>query len=191
MLLLNIHTHRPLPPGEATVSSAGLHPWDVGEDWQQRLDSLHDDIMHADAIGECGLDRARPATFQLQHSAFEAQIALSEALRKPIILHCVRSTDDILRLKCGTTLPWIWHGFRGKPQQLQTLLRHGFYVSFGLRHNDDSLAQCPAERLFLETDDTPAHIDNLYERAATLRHTSINDLRTRVWDNAKAVFGEI
>ena len=139
-------------------------------------------------IGECGLDRLCATPYDLQLAAFEAQIALSEELCRPIILHCVRALDDVLRLKRGTTQPWIWHGFRGKPQQLQQLLDHGFYVSFGFRHHADSLRACPSDRLFLETDDTPAPIAPLYATAAGLRATTEDELREQLWDNVNALF---
>ena len=138
-------------------------------------------------IGECGLDRLCATPYDLQLAAFEAQIALSEELCRPIILHCVRALDDVLRLKRGTTQPWIWHGFRGKPQQLQQLLDHGFYVSFGFRHHADSLRACPSDRLFLETDDTPAPIAPLYATAAGLRATTEDELREQLWDNVNAL----
>ena len=134
-------------------------------------------------MGECGLDRLCATPYDLQLAAFKAQIALSEELQSPLILHCVRALDDVLRLKRGTTQPWIWHGFRGKPQQLQQLLDHGFYISFGFRHNVDSLRQCPSDRLFFETDDLPAPIVPLYAIAAQLRNTTPEVLCEQVWKN--------
>lgn len=134
-------------------------------------------------IGECGLDRLCATSYDLQLAAFEAQIRLSEELRRPLLLHCVRALDDVLRLKHGTRQPWIWHGFRGKPQQLQQLLDHGFYVSFGFRHNADSLRRCPPDRLFLETDDNPSPVAPLYATAAELRDTTAYELREQLWNN--------
>lgn len=139
-------------------------------------------------IGECGLDRLCATPYDLQLAAFEAQIALSEELCRPIILHCVRALDDVLRLKRGTTQPWIWHGFRGKPQQLQQLLDHGFYVSFGFRHNADSLRFCPPNRFFLETDDTLAPIASLYNTASSLHATTPQALNEQLWENVNALF---
>ena len=91
--------------------------------------------------------------------------------------------DDVLRLKRGTHQPWVWHGFRGKSTQLQQLLSHGFYVSFGLQYNVESLRQCPADRLFLETDDQPAPIAFLYNTAAQLRGTTTDLLCKQTWNN--------
>lgn len=188
MVYLNLHTHHPLPADERTVPSFGLHPWYVKEDWKQSLASLEAQQEGGEAfIGECGLDRVCATPYDLQLAAFEAQIALSEELRRPLILHCVRALDDVLRLKRGTTQPWIWHGFHGKPQQLQQLLDHGFYISFGFRHNADSLRLCPLDRFFLETDDQPAPIAPLYATAAELRNTTPEALCQQLWNNLKAL----
>lgn len=187
MPFLNIHTHQPLAEDEFTVPSYGVHPWDVtaAMDIPQAIQAA---IRGAESegfflIGECGLDRLCASPYDLQLAAFKEQIALSEQLQRPLILHCVRALDDVLRLKRGTRQPWIWHGFRGKPQQLQQLLDHGFYVSFGFRHNAESLRTCPADRLFLETDDDPRPIRLLYATAAALRHTTPEALAAQLQEN--------
>ena len=68
---------------------------------------------------------------------------------------------------------------------MQQLLKHGFYLSFGFHFNPDSLHTCPAERLFLETDDTSRPIADLYAIAATLRGTPPETLNQQCWDNAQ------
>ena len=194
---LNFHTHHPTPEGEATILSFGLHPWHLTEDWLTQLKALTSHLSPSPPnnsqippfIGECGLDRLCPTPYPLQLAAFEAQIHLSERLCRPLVLHCVRAVDDVLRLHRGITQPWIWHGFRGKPQQMQQLLTHGFYLSFGFHFNPDSLRTCPAERLFLETDDDPRPVADLYATAATLRATTPEALNQQCWDNAQ--FGNL
>ena len=184
ILYLNLHTHHPLSEDEATIPAFGLHPWYLTEDWKQDLSQLiaaHPEPFFL--VGECGLDRLCDIPYDRQLEAFEAQIAWSERLGCPLLLHCVHAVDDVLRLKRGTHQPWIYHGFRGKPQQLEQLLTHGFYVSFGFRHNADSLRTCPADRLFLETDDTPQPIAPLYVTAAQLRNTTSAALCEQLWHN--------
>ena len=85
----------------------------------------------------------------------------------------------------------MWHGFRGKPEQLHQLLGHGFYVSFGVKHNAESLAQCPAERLFLETDQEDTPIAPLYEHAAHVRNTTVEALQQQLWQNANTLFANM
>ena len=198
---------------ECTVPSLGLHPWHLpsAERLAEELEALERQLLAGAAeghermplsesahsrdcktatfsrpfVGECGLDRLCDTPYDLQLTAFEAQIQLSERLARPLVLHCVRAIDDALRLHRDTRQPWIWHGFRGKPQQLQQLLDHGFYVSFGLRYNTESLRQCPPERLFLETDDEPSPIAPLYEQAAALLDTTTTALNEQCWSNLR------
>ena len=184
---LNIHTHTPAHEDEQTFPAFGLHPWHLTDDWQSELSALEARISPPCFVGECGLDRLCSTPYPLQLAAFEAQIQLSERLALPLVLHCVRAIDDVLRLKHGTRQPWIFHGFRGKPQQLRQLLDHGFYVSFGFRHNVESLRACPLHRLFLETDDTPSPIAPLYATAATLLGTAPQALNRQLWQNATAL----
>lgn len=189
-MYLNFHTHQPLAEGEVTIPSYGLHPWYLTDRWQEELDEMAQgfDSSTRFLIGECGLDRVCTTPYDRQLAAFEAQIALSEQWERPLVLHCVRALDDVLRLKHGTRQPWIFHGFRGKPQQLEQLIAHGFHVSFGLHHNAESLRACPAERLFLETDDQPVPIAPLYEQAAQQRKTTTAGLREQLWRNVETIF---
>lgn len=187
-MLLNIHTHQPCPSGEQTIPSFGLHPWQVTAQWPDVLSRLMQQVQ-ADKpsgpflVGECGLDRVCDVPYQLQLQAFQAQIKWAGRLQCPLILHCVRALDDVLRLHRAATQPWIWHGFRGKPEQLRQLLRAGFYVSFGWRYNAESLRSCPPHRLFLETDDGPAAIGPLYAQVAAERGIAVQALAAQVWEN--------
>lgn len=138
-------------------------------------------------IGECGLDRLYRDTYELQLKAMQAHIQLSERLAVPMIVHCVKAFDDLLRLHRQATLPWIIHGFRGNPQQLAQLLSHGLYVSFGYKYNRDSLLACPLDRMFLETDDTALPIAPLYEQVAEARDISIEQLATRILSTTAAL----
>ena len=203
MHYLNIHTHHPLHDGETTINAFGVHPWHLNDDATNGaaqvkehiradiraagMNVLRDGQGHPFAIGECGLDRLTAIPYDVQLAAFQAQIELSEELGCPLILHCVRAVDDVLRMKHGTRQAWIFHGFRGKPQQMLQLLDHGFYISFGLRHNAESLSLCPAERLFLETDDTPLPISSLYATAAAQRGTTPEALAAQCLQNLSSI----
>ena len=188
MDFLNIHTHHELPEGETTVLSVGLHPWYLTEDWMEKMPEIEQMLMNRESfVGECGLDRVCDTPYERQLAAFAAQITLSERLQRPLILHCVRALDDVLRLKRRASQTWVFHGFRGKPQQLRQLLDHGFYVSFGFRYNEESLMLCPLDRLFLETDDAPRSIVPLYESVARLRKISVVELQEQLWTNLRSV----
>ena len=143
------------------------------------------------ALGEVGLDKLTECPYPIQIKAFEEIVSISEAYGKSLIIHCVKSVDELIaiRKKMRPALPWIMHGFRGKPQQADSLLRHGFYLSFGEHYNSQVMKEIPIERLFLETDESNVPIDELYNRAAAIRHISAEELKLAVLHNVNNVFG--
>ena len=204
MNILDIHTHvLPQVPGSALVCigcgpvpegameqghwfSAGLHPWDVTEDFDSQLDTLK--VLLANprvpAVGECGFDALKGPSHDLQEQAFVRQVQLSEQFRKPMILHVVRDFDSVIRLRkqLKPTQPWLIHGFRGGPEQMNQLYAQGILVSFGLKHNPESLKAVPSERLFLETDGV-GPISQVISDAATLRVTSPETIQYQITQN--------
>lgn len=100
---------------------------------------------------------SRAEILAAQTALLRIHYELSETLRKPLILHIVKSFPEIiaLRKQWKPTQPWIIHGFRGKPQLARELLAHGFHLSYGKKYNPASLAITHASRLLRETDEMP------------------------------------
>ena len=139
---------------------------------------------------EHGMDRRWETPLSEQEASFRQHVMESEHKGKPLVIHCVRTLEEILRVRkeMRPQQPWIMHGFRGKPQQLQSLLSSGIYVSFGLHYNQESLAQWPLEMMCLETDDEAAPIEPLYKEVAQLKGISVEDLKLKMWENANKLF---
>lgn len=174
MNIIDIHTHvMPHQPGTALVCigcgpipedaleqghlfSAGLHPWDVTESFENQLFALEETLANprVPAVGECGFDTLKGPSHELQERAFIRQTELSEQFHKPMILHVVRDFDSVIRLRklIKPAQSWLIHGYRGGPEQMNRLYAQGILVSFGLKHNPDAIRQIPLDRLFLETD---------------------------------------
>lgn len=186
--ILDIHSHKPgegaiynltieelrVPPPyfkQKQWLSVGLHPWSLTEEW--RKDFLHVRkwafLSQVKAIGESGLDKIIKSPYQ--HEAFFAHVKLSEEVRKPLVIHCVKAVDEIIKIHklFGPKQPWIFHGFRGKPQQAEQLLKEGFYLSFGEYFNLDSVQICPADKLCLETDESCLSIQEIENRIRKVR----------------------
>lgn len=207
--LLDIHTHRlPAVAGTAITStgpdafvpepgmyySVGLHPWQVSEsDGGEAFDALCCVVRHPQvlAVGEAGLDRLARAPLDVQWRVLEQQARLADEVGKPLVVHLVRATAELLALrkKLSPCVPWIVHGFRGKPQLADQLLRHGLYLSFGEHCQPEALRAVPTDRLFLETDESPVPIEELLVRAAALRRMEPEELRTVLAANATRCFG--
>ena len=187
MIYINFHTHRPTAEGVVTPRSFGIHPWHAAEeaapDYETFEVRYRTAMAEAEWIGECGLDRVRSEAYERQVELFEWQLRLAEALRKPVVVHCVRAYDDLLGLRRRySATPWVVHGFIGSLQLAAQLHRANIGVSFSAALLDprrakvrDTVAHLPYPFL-LETDDAPCRIEELYQAAATLRGCSIAEL---------------
>ncbi|MBP1640342.1 MAG: TatD-related deoxyribonuclease [Bacteroidetes bacterium] len=172
-----------LSPSEAVsahnkrVISVGLHPWNIGADWKKQLQILGESAgrEHVVLIGEAGLDKLCKTDFDLQQTVFLRQIELAEEIKKPLIIHCVKAWQELTAIhkKVIPSVPWILHGFRGKPELAKQLLELGFYLSFGEKFNEESLRITPLERLCTETDESKLTIDEIYSKIAETKETSI------------------
>lgn len=203
--MFDVHTHQqPVLPGTAIVSvrpaafapredtwySVGIHPWYLVE--EEGMDILCRQARHPRvlAIGEAGIDRLAAASILLQQAFFEDQARLADELGKPMVVHLVRAVGELLesRRRLQPRVPWIVHGFRGKAQLAQDLVRHGLYLSFGAHYQEEALRRMPADRLFLETDESDVPIADLYERAALVRGVTCSELAETVSCNVRSVF---
>lgn len=201
-MIYDIHTHHhPAAPGTAVVQltpdafsplpehfySVGLHPWHISNDWRTQMAKLLVMALHTHVlmIGETGLDKKNsPASMETQLEVFREHIRLSELIRKPLIIHCVKAFDELLAIRKETkaTLPWIVHGFRGGVEQWQQLSRAGLHVSLGKHYDTKFIKQLPLYQLLLESDDTTG-LDTVYDRASHDTGISIPELRAHVGNN--------
>ncbi len=148
------------------------------------------------ALGEAGLDKMHKASFERQIELFERQIELSEALQKPMILHDVRSHNEIiaLRKKHKAQQPWILHGFSGTEQDIKQLIGQGIYLSVGesLLHPERKIYKSfkfiDLDYLFLETDMAEIGVETIYEAAANLLEMDLSALQTRIFSNFARLF---
>lgn len=192
-MIKDIHTHR-IDAREAVISvnpwefapvdglyySVGIHPWQVGRATDADFDRLaecarSDNVL---MIGECGIDKLRGGDLPMQMSVLERHIALSEQVCKPLVLHCVRASNELCRLRrqLRPSMPWIVHGFRGNARVASQLLDAGFYLSYGERFNPEALAITPADRLLAETDESLLPIDEIHRRLAAIRQVTVVEL---------------
>lgn len=184
--------------GQEVFYSVGIHPMKLEEVGEDALACIEDTIQldKVIAIGECGLDRRSPFSIEEQGRILEAQVALAERYRKPLIIHCVKAYSELIAIrgKTKSTVPWIIHGFNNNEQILQQLLGHGFHVSVGAallnaRSNAFHLIrQVPADRLFLENDDKEIEIGVIYEAAAGVLGLDVEELKRMMLENYKKVF---
>lgn len=201
-MLIDCHSHKGAPYREGIVSgdpftvlmpgqyySLGVHPWYVPDDLADALAALRRACTDERvlAVGECGLDRVCATPWWLQLSCFKAQAELAEESGKPLVVHCVRAAGEVARLRraMGARVPWVVHGFRGKPSVCELLLGCGCFLSFGERFNAESLAMTPVERLLAETDESRLSIEEIVRGLSVSRGV---DLTGDLERNMKFVF---
>ena len=197
--IVNLDMNQPCP--KQGYYSYGIHPWALDKaDFQveesfslleQRLQ-----LPNVIALGEAGLDKMHKDSFEQQIAVFERQIELSEALQKPMILHDVKSHNEIiaLRKKHKAKQPWILHGFNGTEQDVKQIIGQGLYLSVGesLLHSErkiyNSFRFIDLDYLFLETDMSEVGIETIYDAAAKLLEMDINVLKTQIFANFAALW---
>ncbi|MBR1512916.1 MAG: TatD family hydrolase [Bacteroidales bacterium] len=197
--IVNLELEAPCP--EQGYYSYGIHPWaldNAGFQIETTMKRLEERLQSPNvvALGEAGLDKMHKASFERQMILFERQIALSEALQKPMILHDVRCHNEIiaLRKKHKAKQAWILHGFNGTEQDVKQLIGQGISLSVGeaLLHPERKIyAAFPAidlDFLFLETDMAEVGIQKVYESAARILETDIKTLQSRILENFKQIF---
>ena len=197
--IVNLDLNQPCP--EQGYYSYGIHPWALDNaefQAEKALQILEEKLKLPQvlALGEAGLDKMHKASFERQIELFERQIKLSEALKKPMILHDARSHNEIiaLRKKHKAVQPWIVHGFSGTEQDIKQLIGQGIYLSVGesLLHPERKIYKSfkfiDLDHLFLETDMAENGVEKVYESAANLLEMDINVLKTRIFANFAALW---
>ncbi|MDR1602664.1 MAG: TatD family hydrolase [Tannerella sp.] len=201
MTYCDIHTHRmPVHPEDRAIVaadirrpvlnpsvrySAGIHPREATAD---ALPLLYELAKHplVTAIGETGLDKRHSPPLAVQEELFAAHIRLAEATGKPLIIHCVKAWDELLRIRktFGSHVSWIIHGFRGNGTLAGQLLNAGFYLSFGLHFRTEAASRAwTAHKLFAETDNDDIDIRNVYATLAASLAVTQEDLSQQIAEN--------
>lgn len=177
----------------------GIHPWFLDEN---NLDRLLTDVKNSSelpgiiAIGEAGFDRLKGPSSEIQRKAFEDQIMISEKIKKPVVIHCVRAWDELLAVhkKFRPKMPWLVHGFRGNIELANQLLSKGMYLSFWfdfvIRPESSRLIkQLPGDKIFLETDGADIDIRQIYGKVATDLDMTVDELKSVILKNFNEFFG--
>lgn len=159
----------------------GLHPEEVREDWQQHLvqikkliDSLLDKTNQNSlppggvggglSLGEVGLDYYWSREFEHEQLlAFEEQVKWSIETRLPLMIHCRKAQNEMVKLlrQYKDQLPGgVFHCFTGNEHEAEELLEFdNFVLGIGgvLTFKKSNLpatleAVVPLSRIVLETD---------------------------------------
>lgn len=204
----DIHTHKALHPGNEIVSydvsalppegeqgaiSIGIHPWFLTEanaeaQWKALQEAV--ESRRPIAIGEAGLDKLKGPSLECQTAVFQKVALLAEERELPLVVHCVKAFNELIRLKqeIRPRQAWIVHGFRGKAPLAEELQRHGFYLSLGASFQAEAIIGISKKRLFIETDESKTPVEDIYLSVADALHIGLQELKEAIKMNVNAVF---
>jgi TatD DNase family protein len=210
---IDIHTHRPDETGTISIFNAGIaitakskyvstgiHPWHIRKSESTvALETVRNNssLQHVLAIGECGLDKFADSSMDEQERIFTEQIRIAEEIKKPLIIHCVKAFDSLIRIKkkSRTSIPFIVHGYNNNEETAAQLFKSGFILSFGkalLKDGSNAqkvIRQTVPEHFLLETDDADISIKSIFEKAAELKNINVEELKEKMMLNFKTIFG--
>ncbi len=205
-MLVNIHTHYKWADSIEIVNglessnspcyySFGIHPWDSATNdlkIREIENNAHDKFMLA--IGEIGLDKVQGPALEIQKSCFIDQVLIAEKINRPVIIHCVKSWNEIVAIKSQIQpkQTWIFHGF-SKVTILESVLAEGLMISIGAAILNNTtlqmaLLKIPNDRLFLETDDSEITILEIYKKVSALKKLTLPELEEIIENNFKRIF---
>ena len=213
-MYIDFHTHKPIysnDPQVIEIISAhknvkyenefytiGHHPW-----WTEKaldndeINNLQQNLKNKFClgIGECGLDKLKGVSKEIQEEVFYQQIQVANENNVPLIIHCVRQYDQILhfRKQYGKT-SWVIHGFRRIQQLAKSLLDQGIKMSVSPFENmnqsfKEMLEYIPLEGFFIETDSNYSlNIKERYAIMATLKKVDEEHLQEIMIENLTTFF---
>ena len=162
------------------------------------------------AIGECGLDyyRLSADTKKKQKEIFEKQIALSNEIKKPLMVHCREAFADLIEIlsEQRSSVAGIVHFFSGTTENAGKLMDLGFSFSLGgvltfARDYDKVVKYIPMGRILLETDapyvapvpyrgkrNEPAYVIEVAKKIAEIKDLTLEEVAVLTFQNAERIF---
>lgn len=180
--------------------TVGMHPW-----WTMELPSTaqKEQLNHllgmnnCLAMGEMGLDNLKGPEMDLQMDILRQLLPIAEELKLPVIIHCVRAYDQLLRIKkeFPKVEKWCIHGFGRHVTLAKQLIDKGFHLSImptvKPHKYQEFFSQLPNERLFLETDSmADVSIEGVYQTVSEVTSLDLPELCDLMRNNANHFFGK-
>ena len=177
--------------------SAAIHPWHATKFTAEQISEMLINLIKQPkliAIGEIGLDKSCNVDYQIQKEVFELQLKFAEDHQKPIIIHAVKSWNDLIVYLKRIKVPVILHGYSEGIELTKQLIDLGCYFSVGksvLRITPrlrEAIQIIPLTSLFLETDDSNVNISEIYQEVSKIVEISLDDLKIQINTNFKTLF---
>ena len=215
---IDIHTHHPVN-SEAVVSvpsiflqdidsknniirpfSTAIHPWHAASFSPAQVTSMLESVTNQPgliAIGETGLDKVCNADFQQQKLLFELHLAFAENHHKPLIIHAVKSWNELIVYLKHAKVPFIFHGYSGGVELTKQLVDLGCYFSVGMSvlkmtpRFHSAFQIIPMTSLFFETDNSSGNIEEIYLEVSKIADIPLDRLKIQIKENFENLFTNI
>lgn len=191
---------------DVVLPALGLHPWQIDkENVAEAIGKLEDNVKHAAAIGEIGLDYRIKTPKPLQKDLFKKQLYLAREKALPVIVHCRYSHQRALQLVDETQVPHaVFHWYTGPLELIDTIVDRGYFISatpalaYSRKHRE-AIRSAPLENILLETDcpvayegreATPSEVVRVCEQVASLKGCSVDEVAGKTTENARRFLGE-
>ncbi len=191
----------------------GFHPHEVKNITEQDYDLLENQLKHAYALGEVGLDWVKeysPKKLQFEH--LEKQLELAKKYEKPVVLH-LRGDENFWKealsfLKNFYFLKLLFHCFTGNKEIAKKVLDLGGWISIpgivtfkNAELLREAVKYIPLERLLVETDapflaphpfrgkrNEPAFVKYVVEKIAEIKNLSFEEIAQKTTKNTLEFF---
>ena len=212
---IDIHTHHPVDSEEIIAIqslflqdidlaneidnpfSTAIHPWHADKfdspDIEVMLNKLYTQ-KNLIAIGETGLDKICAVDYELQNKVFALQINYAETYQKPLIIHAVKSWNQLIPIFKHIKVPVILHGYSEGLPLTRELIDLGCYFSLGKSILNPSprfleaIQVIPVSNLFMETDESLVTIEEIYQKMADSLNLSLELLKIHIHNNFTVLF---
>jgi len=196
---------------EGVFNCFGVHPANclsMNEmEIEKALEFIESNSKKCIGIGEIGLDFKYAQSFgqkEKQISLFKKQIALSEKLDLPIVVHSRMARKECVELLLENNAEKVLlHWFSGSKSLLEKIVEKNFFISVGPSvmfngFSNDFVREIPLQNLLLETDSPvmfsgkksfPQWIPKVAEKVAELKKVSIGEIEKETFKNAQNLFG--
>lgn len=178
----------------------GKHPWwteEVLSSEEIQVFETHFENENCLAMGEMGLDKLKGVSLEKQVAILKSQLDVARNFNQPVIIHCVRAFDQLLKVKneYPEIKKWCIHGYARHKELAKQLLNNGFCLSLMPQKMTDKYVELvkyvPLDRLFLETDSMAGiYIEDIYLQVSKILNVSIEALKRQMAENATTFFYE-
>ncbi|MDO5017293.1 MAG: TatD family hydrolase [Porphyromonas sp.] len=196
----------------------GLHPTEVGADWEEQLSTIEGHFRHQPqrfvAIGEIGLDYHWDLTYkEPMIAAFRQQLEWAVEFGLPVSIHSRDAENEVIELLTrydANRLRGVVHSFGGNEEQLQAVVRQlpGFMVGINgtitFKNNEMSRFLphvLPIDRMVVETDapflapvpfrgkrNEPAYLKYVIEKLSQLYGVAVDVMQEVLFVNSQKMF---